>query len=245
MHADSEPARVVTFSASGDETASPLGENVTTAVVAAGQDAGVAGSVPQRRGRPGNDRADVIAAAVRLFNAHGYEATTIGMIAEQLGVSKSAIYHHVRAKEELLAAALDHALTALEAMLAQALALPEQDAVARLEYVMRGTVTVLTRDLAEVTLLLRLRGNTELERSALERRRSFDRQVGALVRAVAEAEHITHIVDPRAATRLIFGMVNSITEWYRPTGRLDAAALGDLVVSLVFDGLRARTKYRE
>lgn len=192
-----------------------------------------------RRGRPGNDRDDVISAAVRLFNDHGYEATTIGMIADQLGVSKSAIYHHVRSKEELLAAALDHAMGSLEAVLAD-----EQsqagDAVARLEFVMRGTVTVLTNELAEVTLLLRLRGNTELERRILQRRRRFDRAVAQLMQDLADEQNFGSDTEPRATTRLVFGMINSITEWYRPDGPLGTQALGDLVVRLVFQGLRAR-----
>lgn len=192
-----------------------------------------------RRGRPGNDRDDVISAAVRLFNDHGYEATTIGMIADQLGISKSAIYHHVRSKEELLAAALDHAMGSLEAVLAD-----EQsqagDAVARLEFVMRGTVTVLTNELAEVTLLLRLRGNTELERRILQRRRRFDRAVAQLMQDLADEQNFGSDTEPRATTRLVFGMINSITEWYRPDGPLGTQALGDLVVRLVFQGLRAR-----
>ncbi len=192
-----------------------------------------------RRGRPGNDRDDVISAAVRLFNDHGYEATTIGMIADQLGVSKSAIYHHVRSKEELLAAALDHAMGSLEAVLAD-----EQsqagDAVARLEFVMRGTVTVLTNELAEVNLLLRLRGNTELERRILQRRRRFDRAVAQLMQDLADEQNFGSDTEPRATTRLVFGMINSITEWYRPDGPLGTQALGDLVVRLVFQGLRAR-----
>lgn len=192
-----------------------------------------------RRGRPGNDRDDVISAAVRLFNDHGYEATTIGMIADQLGVSKSAIYHHVRSKEELLAAALDHAMGSLEAVLADEHA-QTGDAVARLEFVMRGTVTVLTNELAEVTLLLRLRGNTELERRILQRRRHFDRAVAQLMQDLACEQNFGSDIEPRAATRLVFGMINSITEWYRPDGPLDQQALGDLVVRLVFQGLRAR-----
>ncbi|WP_282825324.1 TetR/AcrR family transcriptional regulator [Gulosibacter sediminis] len=193
-----------------------------------------------RRGRPGNDRDDVISAAVRLFNEHGYEATTIGMIADQLGVSKSAIYHHVRSKEELLAAALDHAMGALEAVLDDPRAVTG-DVVDRLEFVMRGTVTVLTGELAEVTLLLRLRGNTELERRVLERRRHFDRAVAQLMQDVADEENIRADIDPRAATRLVFGMINSITEWYRTDGPLNGQTLGDLVVRLVFQGLRARS----
>jgi len=45
-------------------------------------------------------------------------------------------------------------------------------------------------------------------------------------------------VDPLLATRLVFGLVNSIAEWYRADGRLTADQLGDTVVRLVMDGLR-------
>ncbi len=54
-------------------------------------------------------------------------------------------------------------------------------------YIVRGQVAVLQRDLPYVTLLLRVRGNTESERWALERRREFDARIAALVRAAVEA----------------------------------------------------------
>jgi hypothetical protein len=41
-------------------------------------------------------------------------------------------------------------------------------------------------------------------------------------------------------TRLIFGMVNSIVEWYRPDGPVDRGRLGHDVVTLVLDGMRTR-----
>ena len=50
---------------------------------------------PRRRGRPGHDQGAVLTAAVRLFNARGYEATSMGDLAEELGITKSSIYHHV------------------------------------------------------------------------------------------------------------------------------------------------------
>ena len=43
----------------------------------------------------------------------------MGILAENLGISKSAIYHHVASKSDLLQLALDHALVALEAILDQ------------------------------------------------------------------------------------------------------------------------------
>ena len=54
-------------------------------------------------------------------------------------------------------------------------------AVVRLEMLVRNTVAVLETQLPYVTLLLRVRGNSEVERAALERRRSFDGLVASLV----------------------------------------------------------------
>ena len=62
---------------------------------------------PTRRGRPGHDQRSVLDLSVEVFNRHGYDATSMGMLAEQLGISKSAIYHHVTSKEHLLRLALD------------------------------------------------------------------------------------------------------------------------------------------
>src|SRR3954466_10129340 len=70
---------------------------------------------PARRGRPGYDQATVLQRAIDLFNRQGYDATSIGDLARELGLTKSAIYHHVSSKEALLAAALDEALDGLAA----------------------------------------------------------------------------------------------------------------------------------
>jgi hypothetical protein len=99
-----------------------------------------------------------------------------------------------------------------------------------------------------VTLLLRVRGNTDVERAALARRRAIDARLAALVEAAAAAGEIRADIEPRLVSRLLFGMVNSITEWYRPgriaehpdtvpalTPRGDTV---DAVVSLALQGLR-------
>ncbi|TKV26404.1 TetR/AcrR family transcriptional regulator [Arthrobacter sp. NamB2] len=192
-----------------------------------------------RRGRPGYDQQSVLAVAVAAFNRHGYEATSMGMLAEELGISKSAIYHHVPSKGDLLRLALDHALGGLESVLTRPGAMVGA-ADARLEFVLRGTLAVLAERLPFVTLLLRLRGNTDVEREALERRRTFDREVAALVDAARHEGSIRRDIDPRTTTRLIFGTINSIVEWYRPGGPLTADKLADDVILMVFDGLHRR-----
>lgn len=190
-----------------------------------------------RRGRPGYDREEVLEIAVRAFNEFGYDATSMGTLAERLGLSKSAIYHHFPSKEALLEEALDAGLGALETVLREHGATTGQPA-ARLRFVLDRAVHVLVERLPYVTLLLRLRGNTPVERAALDRRREFDRAVTALVVAARDAGELREDIDPRVAERLLFGMINSIVEWYRPEGPEDAQRLAQDVLAFAVDGLR-------
>jgi AcrR family transcriptional regulator len=190
-----------------------------------------------KRTRVTHDQESILLVAVDVFNRHGYEATSMGVLAENLGITKSAIYHHVPSKEYLLQLALDKALGGLEAILDETQA-KSGAADARLEFVLRSAVAVLTQRLPYVTLLLRLRGNTEIERDALERRRTFDHSVAALVDEARADGTLRRDIDARTTTRLLFGMINSIVEWFSPEGPLTAEKLADDVVKVAFGGLR-------
>jgi len=197
----------------------------------------VSAAAPARRGRPGHSLGTLLDVAVEVFNERGYDATSMEELAARLGVTKSAIYHHVPSKGELLRLALDRALDALFAVTGEPGATTGR-AIDRLEHVVRGSVRVLADELPFVTLLLRVRGNSDVEQAALQRRREFDQVVTGLVRAAEEQGDVRPDVDPAITSRLLFGTVNSLTEWYRPGRGLDAGALADAVVTTTFDGLR-------
>jgi AcrR family transcriptional regulator len=192
-----------------------------------------------RRGRPGHSLDSLLDIAVAVFNERGYDATSMEELAARLGVTKSAIYHHVPSKVELLRLALDRALDALFAVTEEPGA-TTGPAIDRLEHVVRGSVRVLAAELPFVTLLLRVRGNSPVEEAALARRRRFDRIVTDLVRAAEDEGDVRPDVDPAITSRLLFGTVNSLTEWYRPDGGLSADDLADALVATTFQGLRAR-----
>jgi AcrR family transcriptional regulator len=196
-------------------------------------------AAPVRRGRPGHSLETLLAVAVAVFNERGYDATSMDELAGRLGVTKSAIYHHVPNKVELLRLALDRALDGLFAVTEQPGATTGR-AIDRLEHVVRGSVRVLVDELPSVTLLVRVRGNSDVEQAALERRREFDRIVTDLVAAAEDEGDVRQDVDPAVTSRLLFGTVNSLTEWYRPDGGLSADALADALVATTFDGLRTR-----
>lgn len=176
---------------------------------------------------------------MQVFIEQGYDATSVASLASRLGLSKSALYHHFESKEALLEVVLEEALGSLEGVLLEPGA-QSGSARERLEHVLRGAVRVLIDKLSYVTLLLRVRGNSDVERAAVARRRAFDREVTALVRAAQVEGSVRDDLRASVATRLLFGMVNSIVEWYRPTGSEGADELADDVLAVALDGLRTR-----
>lgn len=191
-----------------------------------------------RRGRPGRDRAEFLQAAIVLFTRKGYDATSIDDIAKSLGATKSAVYHHVTSKEELLSEALDEALEELEATV-DAATTAQGPASKRLRDVVRRSVEVLVDHQDAVTLLLRVRGNSETEIAALHRRRNIDRRLAELVRQAVDEGALRSDLDPDLVSRLLFGMVNSLVEWYRAGGELSTVELADTLAALAFEGLAA------
>ncbi|MFC6065021.1 TetR/AcrR family transcriptional regulator [Streptomyces ochraceiscleroticus] len=181
----------------------------------------------------------LLAVAVEVFNERGYDGTSMEHLSKAAGISKSSIYHHVRSKEELLRRAISRALDGLFGVLQEPGA-TQGRAIERLEYVTRREVEVLIAELPYVTLLLRVRGNTDTERWAMERRRDFDNEVAELLKAAAAEGDLRPDADIRLATRLLFGMINSIVEWYRPGrgGSASAEEVADAVVRTAFAGLR-------
>lgn len=195
------------------------------------------GGPAARAGRPGHDQQSVLTIAVEVFNEFGYEASSMGTLAERLGTSKSAIYHHFPSKEEVLNQALEYALGGLEAILDDPRSRTGA-ADAQLRFVISEAVRVLCERLPYVTLLLRLRGNTPVERGALDRRRRFNAAIAELVESARKEGTLRTDVDARTITRLLFGMINSIVEWYRPGGLMTPGLLAQDVLAVAFEGIR-------
>ncbi|MEV0383570.1 helix-turn-helix domain-containing protein [Nonomuraea sp. NPDC050643] len=56
--------------------------------------------------------------ALRLFTEQGYEATSLREIAEELGVTKAALYYHFKTKDDIVASLVDMRLAELGELLA-------------------------------------------------------------------------------------------------------------------------------
>jgi AcrR family transcriptional regulator len=173
--------------------------------------------------------------AFRLFAQRGYDATSMDEIARAARVTKASIYHHVSGKEALLAHGLDRALRALFSVLDEPAA-KTGSARERLRAIVGRVAEVTMRMLPEVSVLFRVRGNSKTEKGAMERRRRFDTVVTDLVRRAQRDGEIRADIEAGLVTRLVFGMSNSVVEWYSPSGRSAAPQIAEAISRLVFEG---------
>jgi AcrR family transcriptional regulator len=193
----------------------------------------------RRKNRQPYDLDSITEVAIKVFNQHGYDGTSMEQIARAAGIKKASLYHHIASKEELLARALDRALNPLFAVLSEPGAI-EGRAVERLKYIVRRAVEIELQFLPEVSLVLRVRGNTKTERRAIERRREFDAVMTNLVLQAVREGDVRADLNPALVTRLLFGMTNWLVEWYRPDGSLSGSEIVHSILAFAFEGIGKR-----
>ena len=83
-------------------------------------------------------RQQILETAQRLFAEHGYDATSLQMIADEMGLTKAAVYYHFPAKVDIRHAILRPRVEQLGTLLDEAAAIRGRRA--RVEHVVNGFV---------------------------------------------------------------------------------------------------------
>lgn len=87
-------------------------------------------------GAGGPTRQRLIDVAIELFKQHSVAGTSLQMISDELGLTKSAIYHHFRTRDELLTAVMEPVVAEVSALVDAAEA--RSGARARAEHLLVG-----------------------------------------------------------------------------------------------------------
>jgi AcrR family transcriptional regulator len=89
-------------------------------------------------------RQQILDIAQRLFAELGYDATSLQMIADEMGVTKAAVYYHFPAKSDILHAAMEPGITRLTVLVDEAAAMRGRRA--RIEHLVDGFVSFLVQN---------------------------------------------------------------------------------------------------
>jgi AcrR family transcriptional regulator len=96
-------------------------------------------------------RQRLIDVAVQLFTRHSFAGTSLQMIADELGITKAAVYHHFHTREELLTAVLEPLRTRLRAIVETAEA--QRTPHARAEHMLTGYADLAVGNRALMSVL--------------------------------------------------------------------------------------------
>src|SRR3954447_9186021 len=121
-------------------------------------------------------REELTRVAARLFAEKGYQGTSLADLADEIGMQKPSLYHHIASKEDLLWEVASDGAAAFHAALD---AVPERaPAVEKIRLALRGHLAVVAGQLEVATVFVRewryLEGERR-ERFLAERRRYEDR----------------------------------------------------------------------
>lgn len=86
----------------------------------------------------------ILETAQRLFAELGYDATSLQMIADEMGLTKAAVYYHFRAKSDILHAAMLPGIQRIGALLDEAATMRGRRA--RIEHLVNGFVDFLIQN---------------------------------------------------------------------------------------------------
>src|SRR4029450_3125761 len=174
--------------------------------------------------------------AARLFAQKGYHGTSIGDLAEALGVQKGSLYAHIEGKEDLLYETMSEGAAAFHAGLD---AIPEElRAMEKIRAALRVHLRVVADQLEVATVFVQewkyLEGG-RLEEIVAERRRSEER-IRDLFREGREQSELRTDLDENVAALLFLSAANWAYTWLKPGA--DTDALADRFYVLLLDGRR-------
>src|SRR5947199_10186285 len=174
--------------------------------------------------------------AARLFAEKGYHGTSIGDLAEAMGVQKGSLYAHIESKADLLWEVARDGAAAFHAALD---AVPDDLPPAeKIRLALRAHLRVVAEQLDVATVFIRewryLEGDRR-EQFVSERRR-YEERFRALFQEGRELGDLRTDLDDGTATLLALSAANWAYTWLQP-GR-DTDELADRFYDLLVNGMR-------
>jgi len=193
---------------------------------------------PFARGKRGNFEArldEVLRVAARLFSEQGYRQATLEDVAAALNVTRPALYHYARSKDELAAKCSDIAKAQLQEAIADALRL--KTGREQLAAFFRRYAEIICDDFGRLFVLVHRREyGPQLQAANRLLQREIDQAIQAMVRT-GIADGTLRDVDPADASRALFGAFNGVPLWLRPRMKRTPGRIADDFLVLLLSGL--------
>ncbi|HEX9444518.1 MAG TPA: TetR/AcrR family transcriptional regulator, partial [Candidatus Binatia bacterium] len=180
---------------------------------------------------------EILKHAAKIFAEKGFHRTSIRDIARATGMSLAGLYYYFRTKEELLFLIQERCFVTLLQRWEKA-ASPDEDARVRIRLFAENHLGFFFHNMHEMKVMAHedesLTGEFEEKMLVLKRR-----YVKILMDLIGEVQgrESGRVIDVRAATFSLFGMMNWIYTWYHPNRDLPLPQLIEQMLRIYFFGI--------
>jgi len=188
---------------------------------------------------------EIIAAAARVFRTKGYHAATVQDIADEVGILKGSLYHHLASKEDLLYLIVKEPIARMYQTMGEIVAI-DLPAPEKLRRAILAHVEAFDQHYPHLFVYLR-------EREEMKRRfreliklspKQYERFWQQILREGIKSGEFRADLDVQVVSYGLLGMLNWLYQWYRPQGRLSVREVAEQFTAIALSGLAAPASKR-
>ncbi len=188
-----------------------------------------------RRGNFDNRREEVLQAAADVFSDRGFRNATLEDVARVLNITRPALYHYARNKDELAEQCMERGM--IEIRDAIAAAGRQKTGREQLVAFLRRYAEIACNGFGRCFILVNYREYGQEEQEAI---RAGQREISLAVRDMLTrgAEDGSLLAtDPAVTARALFGAFNGIPIWFRPQAGATPGQIADEFLAIFLNGL--------
>jgi TetR/AcrR family transcriptional regulator, cholesterol catabolism regulator len=180
----------------------------------------------------------ILSVAAELFARDGFGSTSLEDLAKTLGVTKGALYYHVKNKEEILRLIFLQILNVAEEPLRKITesAVPSKEKLA--QAIIHHCAVAANRSPA-MTVFYREGSHLTgpFGREIINRKKAYEGFIETILQEGIDRAVFRKDLDPKIITFAILGMTNWLSQWYKPRGKYNPAQIADIFNHLLIGGL--------
>ncbi len=186
-----------------------------------------------------NRKEEIIVAAAKIFAAKGYHAATLDEIAARIGISKPALYYHIKNKQEILKEIIDRIMEPMEAV--AEMGRSQLPPVERMENMIRMLIkfSAERKETAKIALELNKILPKKSHAALIKRQKEVEQVLQDTLNAGVKSGDF-NMGDTRMTAFSILAVSNTIYRWYQPGGKLTHSQISDHVIKLLSYGYRKK-----
>lgn len=183
-------------------------------------------------------RQELLTKAAEVFERRGFAQTTIHDVANEMNLSRSALYHYFKSKDEILEALVEEHAGSIAAEKIQLRLKAAHSPLEKLRLLLSGSILGRMTGGARFRVLDRLTAEmppTIRQKFERGRRSVLDLYINIIQEGIDTGE--IRQVDPKTAAFAVLGIASWTSWWYSPTGKQSPDELSGLLIDIAFNGL--------